>query len=109
MGFWGQVLESVVPLGFFLPAGGWSCLLEILTSRGGEAEAGVLREMEMLSGPGQVRSMDSGIPPIGSQSRSCYLVVMLTQKNNLHSGLGFFRVEGEDKVPISQNSLNSFF
>jgi len=47
MGFWGQVLESVVPLGFFLPAGGWSCLLEILTSRGGEAEAGVLREMEM--------------------------------------------------------------
>lgn len=47
MGFWGQVLDSVVPLGFFLPAGGWSCLLEILTSRGGEAEAGVLREMEM--------------------------------------------------------------
>lgn len=51
----------------------------------------------MLSSPARVRRTDSGIPPIGSQSRSSFLLVMLTQKNNLHLGLSFLGGEGEKK------------
>lgn len=40
MGFGGQVLDSGMPLGSFLPGGGWSCLLEILTSKGSGGSRG---------------------------------------------------------------------
>lgn len=64
----------------------------------------------MLSSPAQVRSVDSGIPPSGSQSPSSLLLVMLTQKNNLHLCLSFLEVEGEKKsICIGKNFVKDLF